>query len=102
MPDGYLKAEAIQCAEAAGYYPAFGQRAVDWDCVAVWVERVRRPDFRWLPESEFYDCGYIIISSNLAIASGQHRILAGLLAGNPVPWTSMSILTISLRTQPWR
>ena len=102
MSGGFLKAEAIQCAEVAGYFPAFGQRAVDWDCVAAWVERVRRPDFRWLPESELYDCGYIIVSSNLAIASGQHRILAGLLAGNPVPRSSMSFLTVSLKTQPWR
>ena len=102
MPYGYFRAEAIQCAEAAGYYPALGQRAVDWDCVAAWIELVRQPGFIWLPEPDLSGCGYIIVAANLAIASGQHRILAGLAAGNPVPQHSISRLTCSLRTQPWR
>ena len=39
MPDSHFKAEAIRLAETAGYYPALGQREVDWDCVAEWAER---------------------------------------------------------------
>ena len=37
MPDEHFKEEAIRCAEAAGYYPALGQREVDWDCVLSWA-----------------------------------------------------------------
>jgi len=102
MPDAHFKALAIQCAETAGYYPAFGQRALDWDCVAAWIDIVRQPGFVWLHETEFSDCGYIIVAANLAIASGQHRILAGLVARNPVPQHSVSKLTCPLPTQPWR
>ena len=102
MPDEHFKAEAIRCAEAAGYYPALGQREVDWGCVAAWAGFVQQPGFVWLKESELADCGYIILSSNLAIASGQHRILGGLLGGNPVPIQSISMLTCPLPTQPWR
>jgi hypothetical protein len=45
MPDDHFKAEAIRCAEAAGYLPAQGQRELDWECVAAWAERVRQPGF---------------------------------------------------------
>jgi hypothetical protein len=38
----------------------------------------------------------------MAIASGQHRILGGLMGGNPVPAYSISTLTCPLPTQPWR
>ncbi len=102
MPDVHFKAEAIRCAEAAGYMPALGQREVDWDSVAAWAEMVRQPGFVWLRECELSGSGYIIVASNMAIASGQHRILAGLIGGNPVPSHSMSMLTCSLATQPWR
>jgi len=102
MPDGQFKAEAIRCAEAAGYYPALGQREVDWDCVVAWMERVRQPGFVWLREADLSGCGYIILGSNKAIASGQHRILGGLMGGNPVPGHSISTLTCPLPTQPWR
>ncbi len=102
MPEEHFRTQAIRCAEAAGYYPAFGQRAVDWDCVAAWAECVLEPGFVWLHETEFSSCGYIIVAANLAIASGQHRILAGLVARNPVPSHSVSKLTCSLPTQPWR
>ena len=102
MSRGQLRAEAIQCAEAAGYYPALGQREVDWEAVAEWIALVRQPGFRWLHELEMSGSGYIIVSQNLAIASGQHRILAGLVAGKPVPLHSMSMLTCSIPTQPWR
>ena len=102
MPEEHFKAEAIRCAEAAGYYPALGQREVDWDCVAAWAALVRQPGFVWLKECELSGCGYIILGSNLAIASGQHRILGGLLGGNPVLIHTISMLTCPLPTQPWR
>ena len=102
MPDDDFKAEAIRCAEAAGYYPALGQRELDWECVAAWAERVRQPGFAWLKESDLSGCGYIIVGSNLAIASGQHRILGGLAGGHPVPDCSISFLTCPLPIQPWR
>lgn len=102
MPDAKFKSEAIRRAECAGYYPALGQREVDWECVAEWADLVRRHDFVWLRESEMSGCGYIILGSNLAIASGQHRILGGLMGDNPVPEESISFLSCSLPTQPWR
>jgi hypothetical protein len=102
MPDDHFKAEAIRCAEAAGYLPAQGQRELDWECVAAWAERVRQPGFVWTRECDLSGCGFIIVGSNLAIASGQHRILGGLMGGNPVPPGSISLLTCSLPTQPWR
>jgi len=95
-------AEAIRRAEAAGFYPAEGQREVDWQEVALWAERVREAGFVWLSEREQYGTGYIILGANGAIASGQHRILGGLLGGNPVPETSCSFLSVGLPTQPWR
>jgi hypothetical protein len=102
MADCHFKAEAIRCAEAIGYFPALGQREVDWDCVMAWAERVRQPGFVWLREVDLSGCGFIIVGSNLAIASGQHRVLGGLVGGNPVPPHSISLLTCPLPVQPWR
>ena len=102
MPDDHFKADAIRCAEAAGYYPALGQRELDWECVVAWAELVRQPGFAWLKECDLSGCGYIIVGSNLAIASGQHRILGGLMGGNPVPERSISFLNCPLPTQAWR
>ncbi|HLJ56002.1 MAG TPA: hypothetical protein VKT77_13265 [Chthonomonadaceae bacterium] len=102
MRDCQFIAEAILLAETAGFYPALGQRAVDWESVAAWAEAVRRPEFVWLAEQQLSGCGFIIVASNRAIASGQHRILAGLVAGKPVPAASISRLTCPLPVQPWR
>lgn len=102
MPDAEFQAEAIRRAEAAGYYPAEGQREVDWETVEEWAERVRRAGFAWLCESEMSGCGYIILGRNRAIASGQHRILGGLMGDNPVPDESVSYLSCDIPVQPWR
>jgi hypothetical protein len=102
MLDAQFKAEAIRRALAAGYYPAAGQRELDWDAVAAWVEFVQQPGFLWLNENEMSGCGYIIVGANLAIASGQHRIIGGLMGNNPVPRASISFLSCALPIQPWR
>src|ERR1700710_2020164 len=102
MLDGDFKVEAIRRAETAGYYPAAGQRSVDWEAVAAWVEFVQQPGFVWLKEAEMSGCGYIILGANLAIASGQHRILGGLMGNNPVPRESVSFLSCAIPIQPWR
>jgi hypothetical protein len=102
MPESQFKEDAIRCAEAAGYLPALGQRELDWDCVEAWSRLVQEPGFVWLRETDLSGCGFIIVGSNLAIASGQHRILGGLMGGNPVPAHSVSMLTCPLPTQPWR
>jgi hypothetical protein len=102
MPDAKFQAEAVQRAEAKGYYPAEGQREVDWDEVAAWAERVQQTDFIWLKESEMSGCGYIILGANRAIASGQHRILGGLMGNHPVPEESISYLSCEIPVQPWR
>src|SRR5690242_1958200 len=81
-------AEAIRRAENAGYFPAEGQREVDWEEVELWARRVQEPGFRWLSVHEQYGTGYIVLGANGAIASGQHRILGGLMGGNPVPESS--------------
>lgn len=45
--------------------------------------------------------GYIVVGDNNAIASGQHRILGGLLGNNPVPKEAMTRLAVPLPVQPW-
>lgn len=95
-------AEAIRRAEAAGYLPAEGQRAMDWTEVVWWARRVQEAGFRWLSADEQIGTAYIILGANGAIASGQHRILGGLMGGNPPPAASCTVLSVGLPTQPWR
>src|SRR5579859_8033380 len=99
MPDAEFQAKAIELAEAAGYYPAEGQRDVVWEDVAAWAELVQQADFVWLKESEMSGCGYIILGANKAIASGQHRILGGLMGNKPVPEESISYLSCAIPIQ---
>ncbi len=96
-------AEAIRRATVSGYLPALGQRDVVWTEVAEWTARVQRPGFRWLAEHEHPrgGTGYIIIGNNGAIASGQHRILGGLMGDKPVPAEACSVLPVALPTQEW-
>ena len=96
-----FKEEAIRRAEDAGYYPAEGQRPVDWDTVEAWAAKVQEPGFSWRSEAEMEFDGYIVVGENDAVASGQHRILGGLMGNNPVPEEAISRLSISLPTQPW-
>ncbi len=102
--DVELVVEAIRLAELAGYYPAGGQRPVDPEVVALWCRRVREEGFRWLSvaEHESYSVDYIVVARNGAVCSGQHRILGGLVGGNPVPAASIERLDIDVEVQPWR
>lgn len=83
------------------YHPAEGQRPVNWDQVESWANRVKEPDFAWKSESEMGSDEYIIVGENNAIASGQHRILGGLMGGNSVPEAATSRIGAPLPTQPW-
>jgi len=77
---GYsFRREAFRRAECSLYSSALGQREIDWAEVAIWADRVRELGFRWLHESEQYGSAYIILGANFATASGQHRILGGLM-----------------------
>jgi len=96
-----FKEEAIRRAETAGYYPAEGQRPVDWDTVEAWAAKVQELDFSWRVESEMEADGYIVVGENNAIASGQHRILGGLMGNNPAPEEAITRLTVLLPTQLW-
>jgi len=101
MSDEEFIAEAIRRAEERGYFPADGQREVDWSAVREWARRVQQPGFRWRPVSAQSGCGFIIVGMNGAIASGQHRILGGLMGDHPVPEEAISRIG-SLPIQPWR
>lgn len=101
MCDEAFITEAIRRAEERGLYPADCQRPVDWRAVREWARRVREPGFRWLPVSEQRGAGFIIVGSNGAIASGQHRILGGLMGDNPVPEESITRIG-AIPARPWR
>jgi hypothetical protein len=96
-----FKEEAVRRAEQAGYYPAAGQRRVDWETAEAWAEKVQEPDFSWRAEADPGTDGYIVIGENNAVASGQHRILGGLMGNNPVPEEAITRLAVPLPTQPW-
>lgn len=96
-----FKEEAIQRAEEAGYYPAEGQRPIDWDVVKAWAEKVQELDFVWKAGADGGPDEFIILGESNAIASGQHRILGGLMGNNPVPEEASTRLKIPLPKQPW-
>lgn len=96
-----FKEEAIRRAEDAGYYPAQGQRSVDWDTVESWAQKVQEPGFSWKLELEMGADECIIVGENNAVASGQHRILGGLAGNNPVPDEAITRLSVPLPTQSW-
>jgi hypothetical protein len=98
-------AEAVRRAEAAGLYPAELQRAVDWDAVIEWAERVRRPGFAWR-RSDPWTADAIVVGPRKGgvgrvVHSGQHRILGGLMGGNPVPDTHVSRIGIEDAGRGW-
>ncbi len=93
--------EAVRRAEEIGYYPAEGQRPIDWNTVKSWADKVQEPDFTWRTEAEQGPDENIIVGENNAVAPGQHRILGGLMGNNPVPEVSISRLGAPLPTQPW-
>lgn len=96
-----FREEAIGRAEEAGYYPAEGQRPVDWNTVEDWANKVQEPGFSWKSEAEMRADEYIVVGENGAIASGQHRILGGLMGNNPVPEEAMTRIWVPLPVQPW-
>jgi hypothetical protein len=101
-------AEAVRRAEAAGLFPAELQRAVDWDAVMAWAARVQEPGFAWR-RSEPWSQDAIVVgectrggrAGQRAVHSGQHRILGGLMGGNPVPETHLSVIGIRDAGRGW-
>ncbi len=96
-----FREEAVRRAEDAGYYPAEGQRPVNWDIVEAWAAKAQELGFGWKIPDEMDDDEYIVVGENNAVASGQHRILGGLMGNNPVPEEAITRLPIPLPTQPW-
>lgn len=97
--------EAIRRAELAGFFPACTQRRVDWEVVRAWAIRVRQQGFYWCrPDDRNLDAIIIGpgVNGRLAIHAGQHRILGGLLGGNPVPRECMTFLNVFDRTRGWQ
>ena len=96
--------EAIRCAEAVGIFPAQAQRAVDWEAVRAWANRVRQPGFCW-QAGDGWNVDAIIVgpgpNGTRAIHSGQHRVLGGLMGGNPVPICCMLHIDAWDRTRGW-
>ena len=97
--------EAIRRAEAAGYVPAQWQREVDWNAVRMWAQRAQAADFAWRPNAYDGD-GAILIGpaagGKVAVHAGQHRILGGLMAGNPVPAAVMTWISVPDRGRGWQ
>ena len=48
--------------------------------------------FEWQTPEEQSGNGNIIVGDDGGIAAGQHRILGGLMSGNPVPYTSITYI----------
>jgi hypothetical protein len=96
-----FREEAIRRAEEAGYYPAEGQRPINWDTVEDWAKKVQEPGFAWRSWAESGPDEFIILGENKAIASGLHRILGGLIGDNPVPEEALTHIRVPLPTQPW-
>ena len=87
--------KAITMARTAGYFPARWQRPVNDSAVQLWANRAKEKGFTW--EAGNHDTDAIVIgrirgADGFAIHAGQHRILGGLLAGNPVPWEIITII----------
>jgi len=105
LTDEEFIAEAIARAEAAGYRPAATQREVDWVAVRTWVARIRSRDFLWLSRGD-RNVDPIIVGpardGGIVIHSGQHRILAGLMAGRPVTPRSLVWLPVADGGRDWR
>jgi hypothetical protein len=103
--DAEFIAEAIRRAETAGFRPARMQRNVDWTSVYLWCEFVRKPGFRWASADDRSVDGIIVGpgegTARHAVHAGQHRILAGLMVGRPVPAESITYLSISDPTRTW-
>jgi hypothetical protein len=104
LTDEEFIAEAIARAETAGYRPAATQRDIDWTEVRAWVSRIRSRDFLWLSRGD-RNVDPIIVGPDrdggLVVHSGQHRILAGLMACRPVPPRSITWLSIEDRRRDW-
>ena len=96
-----FREEAIRRAEAAGYYPAEGQRPINWDVAEAWAKKVQEPGFVWRTGAEIASDEFIVLGENNAIASGQHRILGGLMGDNPVPEEAIARIRVPLPTQLW-
>lgn len=97
-------AEAMARAEAAGYFPAQYQREVDWETARYWALVSSKQDFCWA-DADDRSVGAIIVGPGpdgmRAIHSGQHRILGGLMSGNPVPMSSITWLSVPDPARPW-
>lgn len=98
--------EAVRRAEEAGLYPARFQRPVDWDAVAFWATRAVLPGFAWRA-AEPWSADAIVVGPRAGgrgrvVHSGQHRILGGLVAGNPVPESLVGHIGIEDAGRGWR
>ncbi len=96
---------AITQALGAGFVPARWQRELDWNTVTVWVERVQETNFTWREQDDYNTDAIVIgpaIGGGWAIHAGQHRILGGLLGGNPVPLTAMTVIETADPGKTWR
>ena len=87
-------------AEDAGYRLGADQRDTNWGQVSDWEQRSSEPGFRWLSEEE-QGPNAIIVGEDGTIIAGQHRILGGLMSGNPVPRGSISWLPGEYPSRPW-
>jgi hypothetical protein len=100
-----FKSMGIAKAQAAGLYPANHQTPADWGKVQQWSQLVQQPGFQWKTFAEQGDDEKIIVSiaddGATVIWSGQHRMLGGLIGGNPVPPESMEVKTNLLYPVPY-
>jgi len=97
--------EAVRRAEEARLYPARFQRPVDWDLVVRWAAWVAEEGFAWRA-AEPWSADAIVLgprrTGGRVIHSGQHRLLGGLMGGNPVPEGFISRIGIEDAGRGWR
>lgn len=93
--------EALRRVRAAGLYPAQAQRVVDWDVVLAWAKRVQEPGFRWQSGEDPIITGPGP-NGKRAVHTGHHRILGGLMGGNPVPKNVIVSLAVFDPTREWQ
>jgi RHS repeat-associated protein len=99
--------ETIEAAEAAGMRPASYQRPPNWEKVRKIAEKAKQPNFSWdefeagHPEEQI-QVGPVGTDGWRPIYNGQHRILGGLMAGNPVPENLIDDFDLGGGTIPWQ
>lgn len=95
---------AVEQATTRGYYPAQRAAATRWGNVLDWAERIARPGFTWEKCDGWWHEPIVVgpgPDGRIAVHAGQCRLLAGLIAGKPVPAHQLTWLSVEDATRAW-